>query len=127
MDQDLPAGLAANAAAALALSLAGRLPDANGPDLWDGDGSFHPGILRYPIPILRADGARLKALRSAAEGAEGLCVLDFSDLAQSSLSYDEYAAKLSAARSEQIAYRGLCLFGDDRAVKRLTGSLALYR
>jgi hypothetical protein len=59
--------------------------------------------------------------------AEGVSVLDFTDLAQGSLTYDEYAAKLSAAKAEAIAYRGLCLYGEDRAVKRLTGSLALYR
>jgi len=127
LDEGLEAGLAANAAAALALSLSGRIGDVNGPDVSDGGGSVHPGILRLPIPVLRADGPGLSLLRERASGVAGLGVLDFTDLAQASRSYADYEAALSRASSTEFAYRGLCLYGDDRAVARLTGSLPLFR
>lgn len=127
VDQDLGAGLAANAAAALALSLSGRIGDVNGPDLRDGDGSIHPGILKLPIPVLKAAGGRLAELRARALGAAGVAALDFTDIAQGARSYGDYETALAEARAGDIAYRGLCLYGEDRAVAGLTGSLPLYR
>lgn len=127
VDQELGPGLAANAAAALALSLAGRVEGVNGPDLADGSGSVHPGILRLPIPVLKAAAPRLAELRAKALGEGAVAVLDFSEHAQGARSYAEYEAALAGAKADEIAYRGLCLYGEDRAVAGLTGSLPLYR
>jgi len=127
IDQDLQPGLAANAAAALAFSLSGRVAGQNGPDVVDADGGLHPGILTVPIPVLKAEAAALAGLRAKAEAAEGVSVLGFSAIAQAARDYGDYAARLAASRSGEIAYRGLCLYGEDRAVRSLTGAFPLYK
>jgi hypothetical protein len=127
IDQELGPGLAANAAAALALSLSGRVGEVNGPDLRDGSGSLHPGILKLPIPVLKAPRARLAELRARALESPGIAALDFPDIAQAARSYGEYEEALGRAGADEIAYRGICLYGEETAVARLTGSLPLYR
>src|SRR5215208_7555992 len=59
---DLPPGLAANAAAVLALSLGRRLPDLVGPDVRDGGGTTHAGLTWIPLPVLRAPRGALARL-----------------------------------------------------------------
>ena len=85
------------------------------------------GTLTPPIPILAADRAALARLRDQAYKVEDLLVVNFSDAAQTSCTYPEYEAKLAAARSEDLTYLGLALYGPKKSVNTLTGSLALLR
>jgi hypothetical protein len=62
LDEQLPVGLAANTAAVLALTLGSRVEALLGPDVRDGSKSVHIGITTLPIPILKADGEKLKRL-----------------------------------------------------------------
>jgi hypothetical protein len=72
VDGALPAGLAANTAAVLAMSLGRRLVELIGADLKDGDGSVHPGITNTPIPILTAPADRVKDIRARATSDDDL-------------------------------------------------------
>ncbi|MBL8967189.1 MAG: DUF2000 domain-containing protein [Spirochaetaceae bacterium] len=127
LDEGLPPGLAANASAALALSLTSRIGDVIGPAVVDADGSPHAGILTVPIPVLRCPASELGGLREKALRTGGVGTLDFSSLAQAARDYGDYSARLAAAGAAAIVYRGLCFYGEDAAVRGLTGSLPLYR
>jgi len=129
IDAGLPPGLAANTAAVLALSLGRQVESIIGPELKDGSGSAHAGITTVPIPILTADAATVKQIRSraAAEADAGLLVVDFTDCAQRTRRYDDYAQLLEAATEADIAYLGVAMHGPRKLVQRLTGSLPLMK
>lgn len=127
LEAQLPPGLAANAAAAMAISLGRRFPEIVGPGVVDGEGVEHPGILNLPVPVLRAGAADLARIRAEAEAAAGLEWIDFTKVAQASKTYPEYVERLGRSRGEELACSALCLFGEDVGVARLTGGLPLYR
>ena len=53
--------------------------------------------------------------------------VDFSDLAQSCRTYDEYLRRGARVREDALSYRGIAVFGDRKKISRLTGSLPLLR
>lgn len=129
IDGSLPAGVAANTAAILGITLGKRAPQAVGCDVIDQDGHAHMGIVEAPVPILRATAEEIGKLR------EKLCepvfkdvmVADFSDLAQGCRTYDEFIKKLAATRGDDLRYLGIALYGSKKKVNRLTGSMPLFR
>lgn len=85
IDEALPAGVAANAAAIIGITLGRRFPEAVGADVTDGGGIMHSGIIQIPVPVLKASAETLRSLREKALASEGaLCAADFSDIAQHS-------------------------------------------
>lgn len=129
IDGALPAGVAANTAAILGITLGKRFPEIVGPDVADAAGRVHTGITGSPIPILKGDRALLHDLRERlyAEEFSGLLTVDFSDVAQRCRVYDEYISGAAAASPEEFTYYGLAICGDAKKVSRLTGSLPLLR
>lgn len=127
LDRQLPAGLLANAAAVLGFSVARHLPGGFGPDVADRDGSLHPGITNLPIPILACDEDQLPGLRDKAMALQDVQCVDFTEVAQRSKGYDEYTSAMNGSAGAELKYLGLCLCGDPRAVRRLTGHLPLVR
>ncbi len=129
VDEALPAGLAANAAAVLGASLGALRPAIIGPDLRDRSGRLHRGITGLPIPVLGASKGALAELVARAEGAghgdETLVAVGFTDLAQNSLSYADYEGRLAGRESETLDYRALLLVGEKSAVNALAGALPL--
>src|SRR5512132_3461303 len=67
VDEALPPGLAANAAAMVALTLGATVDGLPGADLVDADGNTHPGLVADGIPILAASREQLPDLRARAE------------------------------------------------------------
>jgi len=126
LDPELPLGLLANAAAALAFSASPAVPDGVGGPVLDAQGGLHPGITRIPLPILACGRAQLSELRRRAV-AEGVACVDFCDVAQRARGYEAYAAELARRPEAELSYLGLCLYGDAKAVQRLTGQLPLVR
>lgn len=126
LNEELPVGLAVNTAGVLAFSLGREMGSVVGPEVLDGSGSSHLGITTLPIPILKAKEEVVKDIRARA-GEEGLVVVDFTDAAQTSKTYEEYTEKIAAVTSEELEYLGVALYGDKKPVNKLTGSLPLLR
>ena len=117
IDERLPLGIVANTAAIM------------GDDVYDGTGKKHLGIIEFPVPILRGNGEVLKAIRERLYGPEfsDLTVVDFSDLAQSCRTYEEFAEKMRGTSERELNYLGIALCGAKKKVNQLTGSMGLLR
>lgn len=129
IDGSLPAGVAANTAAILGITLGKRAPQAVGCDVVDQDGHVHMGIVEASVPILRATAEEIGKLREklCEPVFEDVMVADFSDLAQGCRTYDEFTEKLAATRGDDLRYLGIALYGSKKKVNRLTGSMPLFR
>jgi hypothetical protein len=126
VDEDLPAGLAANAAAVLALTLGAREPGLVGADFVDADAEPHPGLIPIGLPVLRASRVELVEIRGRAAD-DGVRVLDFPAFGQQTNDYEEFRGMVAATPAAELSYLGVALSGSRRAVRRLTGALALLR
>ena len=129
IDADLPTGLISNTAAVLALTLGKEIEGIIGPTVKDGSGHPHVGITTTPIPILKGDAKKMKELRSTLYDEEfsDLLVVDFSNAAQSTNSYEEYTDKISTFTEHDLEYLGIAIYGAKKKVNKLTGSLGLLR
>lgn len=129
IDESLPAGLIANTAAILGITLGRKMPQLVGADVTDQSGRAHLGIIEFPLPVLRASGETLRAIRERlyqAEFAE-LFTADFSTLAQECRTYAEFIGKMSATPEGALRYLGLAVCGPKKKVNRLTGNMPLLR
>lgn len=126
VDANLPPGLAANAAAVLALSIGARYPDLPGLDLVDADGAVHPGLIPMGLPVLSAPTERLGLVRTAALDA-GLHVIDFPTAGQQTTDYTAFAASVADTPTAGLGYLGLALCGPSKTVRKLTGGFPLLR
>lgn len=129
LSENLPAGVAANTAAVLGITLGQRRPDLVGSDVFDTDGGCHPGIVTIPVPILKASGETLAELRQKLQepAFAELSVIDFSRLAAGCKTYAEYMAKMAETSGSALEYFGLAICGAKKPVNKLTGSLPLFR
>lgn len=130
VDNTLPAGLAANAAAVMTLTLGHRYGDRLiGPDLADRSNTVHPGITTVPVPILTADPERIKGIKEAADtgNTADTTVINFTDCALQTRTYDDYATRLRATSHDRLTYHAIAICGPRKDVQRLTGSLPLLR
>jgi Protein of unknown function (DUF2000) len=127
LDGTLPAGLAANAAAVLALTLGRHTDGVLGPDVPDADGRAHRGITALTVPVLSATPDELRGLVTAADAAEGVLAVDFASVAQAARRYEDYVDALATAGTAEHSYVGVGLAGPKRAVSRLVGNFRLYR
>jgi hypothetical protein len=126
VDEDLPAGLAANAAAVLALTVGAREPGLVGADFVDADAEQHPGLIPIGLPVLCASRLELVEIRRRA-AADGVGVVDFPVFGQQTNDYDEFRGMVATTPAAELSYLGVALSGPARAVRRLTGRLALLR
>ncbi|GAB1822217.1 DUF2000 domain-containing protein [Herbidospora sp. RD11066] len=122
---DLPPGLAVNAAAVLALSLGDALNGWLGPEGKDADGNLHPGLNTHPVPVLTATAEGLRELHDAAP--EEVTVVGFNEVARRAREYGEYLRTLAETPAAEIDYVGMVVFGPKAQVTKLTKSLALMR
>ena len=128
ISESLPVGLAVNAAGVLAATLGRRVESLVGEDVVDGSGEKHAGLVRIPIPVLKADEEAIKSVRTRAVGLEGLLlVVDLTETAQSSKTYEEYEERMARAQGDGLGYLGVALYGEKRSVNKLTGNLPLLR
>ena len=122
IDENLPLGLIANTAAIMGITLGKEMPEVVGRNVMDQDGYLHPGIIEFPVPILKADPAAIKDIREKLYEAEfqDLYVVDFSDLAQG-------CKTMSVTSQETLLYYGIGICEPKKKVNKLTGSLSLLR
>ncbi|MEA4848007.1 MAG: DUF2000 domain-containing protein [Clostridiaceae bacterium] len=129
VDESLPAGIIANATAALGISLASAIDGLTGKGLLDKDARLHQGITNIPIPILILSKEELGILYSELleKNDPEILTIGFSEIAQKSLNYDDYEIKLAAAHKDEIGYLGICLYGPKKKINKLTGNLKMLR
>ena len=123
----LPVGLAVNAAGVLAATLGRKVESLVGPDVVDGSGERHAGLVRIPIPVLKADEEEIRSVRERAAEVGDLLVVDLTETAQLSRTYEEYEDRMSVTQGDGLGYIGVALYGEKRSVNKLTGNLPLLR
>jgi hypothetical protein len=124
VDEALAPGLAANAAAVMAMTLGAKVPELVGEGFQDGAGERHPGLITTGLPVLRAAAEALPALRARAVAAE-IGVVGFPASGQTTTDYEAFRAMV--AETAEPEYLGLAFYGPAKAVRKLTGSLGLLR
>jgi hypothetical protein len=129
VDGNLPTAIISNTTAALGISLASGTNGMIGKKLIDKDQRIHEGITNVPIPILTLSKEEIKNKYDDLLGINDpeIKVIGFSDIAQKSLSYEDYELKLSSTNKDQINYLGICLYGPKKKINKLTGNLKMLR
>jgi hypothetical protein len=129
IDENLPMGIISNTAAIMGITLGKQIPEAVGTDVTDRTGNPHLGIIEFPVPILKGNQTLIRELRDRLyqPDYENLTVVDFSDVAQSCKTYDEFIDKISDVPESQLNYFGIAICGNKKQVNQLTGSLPLLR
>lgn len=129
IDETLPLGIITNTAAVMGVTIGKHLPQAVGPNVSDQTGYEHLGIIEFPIPILKGSKEIINELRTRLyeESFSDLKVVDFSDIAQSCKTYDEYIQKISVMPEDALTYFGIAICGNKQKVNKLTGSMPLLR
>jgi len=125
----LPAGLAANAAGILGITIGKKLPELVGEPVLDADGKIHLGIVENPIPVLACGEEELKGILDKLDSPNfsDVVMADFSELAQRCKTYQEYIEKMADAPGKELVYTGIALCGQKKKVDKLTGNLSLLR
>lgn len=125
--EELPLGIMANTAAILGVSLGKHAPELAREDVYDSMQGKHPGIVQYPLPILKTNQETLTAIYQKVQMMEDVYFVDFTNIAQSCLDYDDYIQKMENVNPDTIEYYGIALLGPKKSVNRLSGSLPLLR
>lgn len=125
IDAELPLGLIANTAAVLGSALGKHHPELIGENVPDGNNCVHPGLIQIPIPILAGDRSLLSDLQGSVRTnyRDSLTMIVFSDVAQHSKNYADYTTRLSRTPHSDLAWLGICIYGNKKTVNHLTGSL----
>jgi hypothetical protein len=126
VDDALPIGKAANAAAVMALTMGARQSHLVGEPLVDSAGNHHPGLIPIGIPVLGAPAADLASLRDRANQA-GLEVVDFPAHGQQTNDYAEFRKMVGETAPDQVRYLGVMIYGERKKVSRIVGKYGLLR
>ncbi len=129
VDANLSLGLLANTVAVLAISIGHTVDGIVGDDVFDGDGTLHKGITEAVIPLLKGDSGLIRSLRAKLQTMPEKMYysVDFCDAAQQSKHYSDYRARLAETPEADLQYLGIAIYGEDKDVNRLTGSIGLLR
>lgn len=129
INESLPIGIIANTAAILGITMGMKMPDVVGSDVVDKEGNKHVGIIQFPVPILKGNAEIINTLRAKlfAEEFSDLTVVDFTDLAQSYKTYNEFIEKMAVCSEADLKYIGLAVCGNKKKINKLTGNMPLLR
>lgn len=129
VDAELPLGLLANTVAVLAISIGNRVNGIVGADVYDQDGTLHPGITEAVVPLLKGNRPIIRQIREKmlTMHSNDLYFVDFCNTAQQSKYYTDYRTKLAEMPEADLYYLGIAIYGPDREINKLTGNIALLR
>jgi len=127
INQDLPIGLAINAASIIGVGIGNKIKQLIGQDLTSVDGIDYPGVISSSLPILKTTNEIIKKIQKDCSKLEGIYFLPFSLIAQSCKNYDDYAHKLTNTQDQDIQIAAIGLVGNKSKVNKLTGSLLLFK
>ncbi|MGW5852644.1 DUF2000 domain-containing protein [Streptomyces sp. NPDC055254] len=127
IDDALPAGRQANAAACIAASIGRHHPALLGADAEDADGFVHPGLPWAGCSILAADTATLSILRNKAAEKGDVRIVDMPENAQQVRVYDQYVEQISGTKAADLTYCAVSLLGPRNRIDKLVGKLPLLR
>jgi hypothetical protein len=126
VDKALAPGHAANAVGVMSTTLGSLVPELAGGNLVDAEGETLPGLIPQGITVLAATSDVLRDIRAKARLA-GLGVIAMPTLGQQTNDYEEVRRRVAQMNSADIEFLGVIVYGEQRAVRRLTGSLPLLR
>ncbi|MFK0161917.1 DUF2000 domain-containing protein [Rhizobium sp. NPDC090279] len=128
VNPNLPLGLIANTAGAIAIGLGARFPALAARQLTDREGRTIDISSNMPVPVLQADAETLRSLLLKTLSPEDdRAIVPFPAFARSLHDYREYEATFPERDLAGEAIDGLGLAGPLKWVKSLTGSLKLLR
>jgi len=129
IDNAQPTGIIANTASVLSITLGKEIEGIVSHDVYDKQGEKHLGITQMPIPILGASRDKIKEIRRnlLSHGTEEFVMVDFSNIAQQSKTYDNYESVMLMADENDIHYIGIAICGDKKMINKATGNLSLIR
>ncbi len=126
LDEQLPAGRAANAAAVIALTVGQRHPELVGLPLTDASGHAHPGLIPIGIAVLSATAEELGAIHRQATASAEVDVVDFPIQGQMTTNYGEFMAVMAQIPADELRYLGLALVGEKKSIARLVSKKKLF-
>ncbi len=132
LNKNLDVGVALNAAAHVALGLAGKGCAMSGAieafdfrDYADADGGSHDHISALSLIVLRGRNGELRSLRTEARSV-GLLTVDFTNQMTSD-TYIEQLERSAATPEADLEYYAVAIFGNSSEVDPLTRKLSLWR
>ncbi|MCD7901354.1 MAG: DUF2000 domain-containing protein [Bacteroides sp.] len=129
IDNAQPTGIIANTASVLSITIGNHVKGMVSHDVYDKEGDKHLGITQLPIPILGATSEKIKEIRKhlCSLNCENMIVVDFSDIAQRSKTYEQYESVMQNIDENDIRYIGIGIFGDRKTINKATGNLSLIK
>lgn len=124
---DLPPGLAINAAALVTSTLGNRMKHLIGGDVKDLSGDKHAGLTWLPITILKASRDTLSEVHRQAIHDNDILVIDVPEQAQMTRTYEDFESLMSQAHGDAIRYLAIGLYGDKSRITALTKKISLYK
>jgi len=124
VDSALPPGLAANAAAVVALTIGQRHPGLVGAPLVDASGHSHPGLIPIGIAVLGATQDELSAIRQ--KGADAGCdIVDFPVQGQQTTNYAAFREAVAGVPAPDLRYVAVALIGERKPLGKVVSKLGL--
>jgi hypothetical protein len=125
VDDALPPGRAANAAALVAATTAYHVFGLAGPGAEDAAGQEHPGLPWAGVAVLTAGAGTLTTIREKAIASLGVFVADVPVAAQTTRVYDEYRETVRNTAPEDLAYLAVSLVGPRNRIDKIVHRLPL--
>lgn len=125
IDESLPVGLLANAAACITTGLFRDQPEAYGSEIQGADHTFIP-ITKIPILILKKGQRDFSEILRRMQGTDLRCMI-FAKEGQSTADYHEYMRRVEGKKLSDLHIIGIGIIGEDAQVTKVAGDVPLLR
>jgi hypothetical protein len=126
LEQSLTPGIALNTTAHMGIQLGGLAEGLMGVSPVDASGDKHSGIPIYPNVVLKATGEQIKEILEKSRNYD-VVVADYPKAGFETSTDEEFCVSVAQETRESIVYWGITIFGDRKAVDKLTGHLKLWK